>query len=302
MEMHEIRYFLAACQTLNFRRAADLAHVTQPALTRAIQKLEAELGGLLFHRDKGHVQLSDFGRLMRSHLDEIAQRSEHAKRTAKNFLSLETAPVTLGVMCTIGPLRFIGFLNAFRERYPGIEVTVIEGAADHLSDLLLEGKLDIALLARPQPFDHRLKAELVYTERFGLAFSTGHPFETRNTLQLSDVRSEPYLERINCEYGNHIDALCQNLGFEIKSAYRSEREDWILAMVAAGMGVCFIAEFSASQPGVCHRLVVDPEIVREVSLVSVAERSPSPAIAAFAKAVMEYDWQMALDAKDPSGL
>ena len=58
------------------------------------------------------------------------------------------------------------------------------------------------------------------------------------------------------------------------------------------MGVCFIAEFSASQPGVCHRLVVDPEIVREVSLVSVADRLPSPAISAFATAVMEYDWQI----------
>lgn len=296
MEMHEIRYFLAACRTLNFRQAADLVHITQPALTRAIQKLEAELGGLLFHRDKSHVQLSDFGRLMRSHLDEIAQRSEHAKRTARNFLSLEAAPVTLGVMCTIGPLRFIGFLTAFRKRFPGIEVTVIEGAADHLTDLLLKGNLDIALLARPEPFDQRLKAEPVYAERFGLAFSTGHPFERRNTLQLTDVRSEPYLERINCEYGNHIDELCQNLGFEIKSAYRSEREDWILAMVAAGMGVCFIAEFSASQPGVCHRLIADPEIVREVSLVSVADRLSSPAISAFAIAVMEYDWHLPMTA------
>jgi len=174
---------------------------------------------------------------------------------------------------------------------------VIEGAADYLTDLLLKGKLDIALLARPEPFDHRLKAEPVYMERFGLAFSTGHRFETRNTLQLADVRSEPYLERINCEYGSHIDELCQNLGFEIKSAYRSEREDWILAMVTAGMGVCFIAEFSASQPGVCHRLVVDPEIVREVSLVSVADHLPSPAISAFAKAVMEYDWHIPMTAE-----
>lgn len=295
MEMHEIRYFLAACQTLNFHRAAELVHVTQPALTRAIQKLEAELGGHLFHREKGHVQLTDFGRLMRTHLDDVLQRSEHAKRTARSFLSLETASLTLGVMCTIGPLRFVSFLNAFRDRYPGIEVTVIEGAADDLTKLLLNGKLDIALLAQPEPFDHRLKVDPVYTERFGLAFSAGHPFETRNTLQMSDVKGEAYLERINCEYGNHIDELCRNLGFEIRSAYRSEREDWILAMVAGGMGVCFIAEFSASQPGVCHRIVVDPEIVREVSLVSVVGRMPSPAISAFSTAVMEYDWQAALD-------
>ncbi len=63
MEMHEIRYFLAACQTLNFHRASEDVHVTQPALTRAVQKLEAELGGHLFHRERGHVQLTDFGRL-----------------------------------------------------------------------------------------------------------------------------------------------------------------------------------------------------------------------------------------------
>ena len=53
---------------------------------------------------------------------------------------------------------------------------MIEGAADYLTDLLLKGKLDIALLARPEPFDHRLKAEPVYMQRFGLAFSTGHRF------------------------------------------------------------------------------------------------------------------------------
>lgn len=297
MEMHEIRYFLAACQTLNFHRAAELVHVGQPALTRAIQKLEAELGGPLFHRDKGHVQLTDFGCLMRTHLDEVFTRSESVKRTAKSFLSLEGAPLTLGVMCTIGPLRFANFLNAFREHYPGINVTVIDGAANRLTDLLLENKLDIALMAQPVPFDQKLKVDAVYTERFGLAFSTGHPFELRNTLALNDVRDEVYLERINCEYGNYIDQLCKNLGLTIQSAYRSEREDWILAMVAAGMGVCFIAEYSAIQPGVCHRPVVDPEIVREVSLVSVAGCPPSQTATAFAKAMREYDWQSSVRTK-----
>lgn len=294
MEMHEIRYFLAACQTLNFHRAAELVHVGQPALTRAIQKLEGDLGGYLFRREKGRVQLTDFGCLMRTHLEDVFKRSESAKRTAKSFLTLEQGLLTLGVMCTIGPMRFIGFLNAFHDLHPGIEVTVIEGAANRLAELLLDGKLDVALVARPEPFERKLKTEPVYTERFGLAFSTGHPFEIRNTLHLSDVQGQAYLDRINCEYSNHIEELCRSLGIEIECAYRSEREDWILAMVAAGMGVCFMGEFSASQPGVCHRLVVDPEIVREVSLVSVAGRSHSPAIKAFADALRKYDWNIAL--------
>ena len=65
MELTEIRYFLAVCETLNFSRAADRCHITQPALSRAVQKLELELGSQLFCRDKAQVQLTEFGRMMR---------------------------------------------------------------------------------------------------------------------------------------------------------------------------------------------------------------------------------------------
>jgi LysR family hydrogen peroxide-inducible transcriptional activator len=109
MEMHEIRYFLAASETLNFHRAAERCYVTQPALTRAIQKLETELGGHLFRREHNQVQLTDFGRLMRPHLEEVLGRTKNAQQVARSFLKLEAAPLTLGVMCTIGPLRSSGF-------------------------------------------------------------------------------------------------------------------------------------------------------------------------------------------------
>ena len=139
MEMTEIRYFLAVCETLNFHRAAERCHVTQPALTRAVQKLEAELGGQLFCRDKGHVELTEFGRLMRPHLKDVLERRDHARTVARSFLKLEAAPLTLGVMCTIGPVLFVAFLNAFRERHPGVEVTVVENVPARLSELLLNG-------------------------------------------------------------------------------------------------------------------------------------------------------------------
>ena len=290
MEMHEVRYFLAACETLNFHKAAAQCHVTQSALTRAIQKLEAELGSHLFRRERNHVQLTDFGRLMRPHLEAVLDRTTNAQQVARSFLKLEAAPLTLGVMCTIGPVRFVGFLNEFRERHPGIEVSVIESVPSRLSELLLDGSLDIGLMAQPVPFDARLSAEQIYRERFGLAFPSGHRFERRNTLHLADVVGEPYLDRINCEYASHIDELCAERGIEIQVTYRSEREDWIMAFVAAGMGVCFLPEYSAIHPGVCHRPVAGPDIVRVVSLVSAERRPLSPAASAFTKAVRDYDW------------
>ena len=96
MEMHQIRYFLAVADCLNFTRAAETCNVTQPALTRAIQKLEEELGGLLFRRERKLTHLTDLGHLVRPQLEAILSQSEQAKTTAKSFLQLKDAPLKLG--------------------------------------------------------------------------------------------------------------------------------------------------------------------------------------------------------------
>lgn len=290
MEMHEIRYVLAVCETLNFTRAAERCNVSQPALTRAVQKVEAELGGLLFRRERNLTHLTDLGRLLKPKLEEIYREAEAVKRTAKSFLALESAALKVGVMCTIGPLRFIGFLNRFRIDNPGIELTLVEGVPDRLSELLLAGEIDVALMAQPQAFDERLDARTLYREAFVVACSHGHRLAQKNAVALEDLDGEAYLLRINCEYRDRISELCQDHGSKLKHVWRSEREDWILTMVAGGMGVCFLPEYSATVPGVVTRRVADPEIVREVAIVTVAGRRFSPAVAAFVKASRAYRW------------
>jgi len=83
--MHRVRYFLAVAHTLNFTRAAELCNVSQPALTRAIQQLEEELGGLLLRRERKLTHLTDFGRLIPPHLRQVLADAEAAKTTAKRF-------------------------------------------------------------------------------------------------------------------------------------------------------------------------------------------------------------------------
>lgn len=91
MEMHQVRYFLAVSETLNFTRAAELCHVSQPALTKAIKRLEEELGGELFRRERNLTHLTDLGRLMKPHLETILRANEAARADAEDFHSLERA-------------------------------------------------------------------------------------------------------------------------------------------------------------------------------------------------------------------
>lgn len=290
MELHEIRYFLALARTLNFTKAAEMCNVSQPALTRAIQKMEDELGGLLFSRERNNTHLTELGRLMEPNLQEVMARTQAAKETASRFLRLDSAHLRLGVMCTIGPVRFVTFLSRFRADNPGIELTLVEHVPDKLSELLAKGELDVALMAHPDGFQAPLQAQALYSERFIIACSAGHRFARKNAVRVAELDGESYLQRINCEYRDHLRETCEAGGAKIVRSYRSEREDWILTMVAAGMGICFLPEFCNTVPGVVSRPVIDPPISRDVCLVTVAGRRWSPPLSAFVSAVRRYRW------------
>ncbi|MBL8697774.1 MAG: LysR family transcriptional regulator [Alphaproteobacteria bacterium] len=290
MEMHQIRYFLAVCETLNFTRAAEQCHVTQPALTRAIQKLEEELGGLLFRRERSLTHVTDLGRLMQPHLAQVLAEASAAQTTAKSFLKLEQAPLNLGVMCTIGPLKMVGFLAAFRRQHPGIEISIKEGLPDALGDMTLEGQIDLALLARPEPLGERFDVRPIYRDRYVVMFPAGHRLGQLNAVPLKEIEGEPMISRTNCEYHDHVRAICRQRLIRATIVYGSEREDWVQAMVAGGLGLCLAWESSTTIPGVQTRRIIDPDVARDISLVSVAGRRFSPAALALLRFAKAYPW------------
>jgi LysR family hydrogen peroxide-inducible transcriptional activator len=290
MEMHQIRYFLAVCNTLNFTRAAEQCNVTQPALTRAIQKLEEELGGLLFRRERKLTHMTDLGNLVRPQLETVLKQSEQARFTAQSFLQLRDAPLRLGVMCTIGPVRFVSFLSRFGADHPGIEVSLTESIPDELINMLMEGQLDIAITTAPEATNERLDFRKLYEERFVVAFPPGHRYEAMTEIPVQEIAGESYLSRANCEYYERLETVLEQESVTVQDVFRSEREDWIQIMVMAGMGICFMPEYSAVLPGLNTRPIVNPPVTRTIHLATVAGRRFSPAVATFIKAIDRYQW------------
>ena len=93
MEMHQIRYFLAVSEFLNFTRAAEECNVAQPSLSRAIKKLEEELGGDLFRRERGQTHLTELGRKMQPLLQQAYDSAVVAKEQAAKYQSKELSPL-----------------------------------------------------------------------------------------------------------------------------------------------------------------------------------------------------------------
>ncbi|MFO0996759.1 MAG: LysR family transcriptional regulator [Alphaproteobacteria bacterium] len=289
MEMHQVRYFLAVCETLNFTRAAEQCNVAQPSLTRAVKNLEDELGGPLFRRERNNTHLTDLGQLMKPHLERILDASETARAEATGFKKLKRAPLRLGAMCTIGPIRLVPFFEKLRQEIPALDLSMREAGGKELVGALLAGEFDVALIGLPE-YPERLHARPLYAEHYVVAFPRGHRFEAMNSVPLGQLDGERYLSRVNCEYPQHFDALGIPDNAQVNVCYRSDREDWVQAMILAGMGIAIMPEYLPLVPGIATRIVTDPEITRTISVVTVAGRRFTPVEQAFMRLLQRHDW------------
>src|SRR6187397_2162177 len=156
MEMQQVRYFVALAGTLNFTRAAEQCNVSQPALTRAIQQLEHELGGPLFHRERGNTHLSELGRMMEPYLAMILDRSAAAKEHARSASRLQQGTLTIGAMCTIGPQLVADLIIRFRTAHPDVQLIVIDGSAPQMIERLEKGELEVAIVGVPEDLPESL--------------------------------------------------------------------------------------------------------------------------------------------------
>jgi DNA-binding transcriptional LysR family regulator len=290
MEMHQVRYFLAVCEALNFTRAAESCHVSQPSLTQAIKKLEEELGGALFRRERKGVFLTDLGEALHPSFEQILGEAQSVRETAHHLLNLKKAPLTVGVLETVGPLLPTRFLSAFKTAHQGLEVELVP--AGHLALLakLLQGAVDLVLTSIVEPLEPSFQQQTLYRESYVVIFPPGHRFRRYAQVQLKDLSGEPYVDRLACEMRDAVLRTCHEMKVELYATHRSSNEIWVQAMVLAGMGFAFMPEYSVALAGLEARPLVDPVVARQVALVTRADRVLAPAAELFLREAARHPW------------
>jgi LysR family transcriptional regulator, hydrogen peroxide-inducible genes activator len=290
MEMHQIRYFLAVVQELNFTRAAEKCNVSQPSLTRAIKLLEDELGGPLFHRERANTHLSELGRIVRPHLEQLLKEAEQTRLAAQDFRQLKRTSLKLGIMCTVAPYQFVDLIAGVLFRHSGIELDLVDASGIELQDRLLSGDLEAAIYWLPEQEEDektRLHRIPLFREQYMAVVNPRHRFAKANAVRAADLNGERYVCRVKCEWSGRAGAIWEARGADVAVVYRSERDDWILAMIAAGLGFGFLPEKSVAHlranSGVVARPIVEPEFWREPALVTVRGRPHSPAVGALVR-------------------
>ncbi|KWB55744.1 hypothetical protein WL35_26595 [Burkholderia ubonensis] len=290
MEIYQIRYFLAVSETLNFTRAAERCFVSQPALTKAIQRLEELLGGRLFDRTKSGLQLTELGRAMLPNFQQIDTTAKQTREQARRLLREQRVVIRVGMMCSLAfKVLLPGFL-AFQSGESEVCMQFYDGTAEALTDALDRNEVDIAVVAAPYGYSKRFRATTLFREDYVIAHGPGHRFTTMTEVSVRDLNGEAYCERLNCEYSYYIDETLRDLDVTVETVHASHREDWIQSLVGENIGIAYMPLSLARAAGVPFIRTPDCPFVREVKILELADRPQSDAISGLIATLVAFRW------------
>ncbi len=290
METHQVRYFLVLARTLNFTKAAEECNVTQPSLTRAVKKLEEELGGALFHRERANTHLTELGRAMLPHIEQSYLAAQSARALAEAFRRGDIAPLRLGFTNSVPSRLFTDVLQGVRSGVPNFELAVEAGPETQVRDAMLKGNADLVVLGDGGAVPERVRTWPLFRENFRLVMASSHRLATKTTLMLQDLDNEDLIERTKCGGCQRLRQLCAATGVMPRFRHRVDSADQLLNLVRAGFGIGFTPRSDALPEGIVARPIERVEIDREVSLATVAGRPFSAATDAFVRLARSRDW------------
>jgi len=258
MNLRDLKYLVALADLRHFGKAADACFVSQPTLSTQIRKLEDELGVALVERAPRKVMLTAAGQDVVLRARRIVAEVEQMKESARRSRDPESGSMRLGVFPTLGPYLLPHIVPQLRERFPQLELLLVEEKSDVLLQRLRDGKLDAALLALPV-HDEQLHAELLFEEPFVFAAPQRHPLAARASVSMALL-----LEDGHCLRDQALD-VCRLSGANEKSGFRATSLETLRQMVAAGVGVTLLPALSVHAP------VAQPPNIRVVPF-----RKPAP--------------------------
>jgi DNA-binding transcriptional LysR family regulator len=292
VELHQIRYFLALARSLNFTRAAEQCNVTQPALTKAVQKLELELGGVLIHRERQLTQLTDLGKLVLPILERAYAAAESVRTSAEEFQRKKIAPLKIAIGSCVSASIIEAPLAEIARFMPGLQVELVEAEPHNVVEMLLNGDVNAAIAGDehgelPVRIDHwRL-----FTERFVVLMPRESRHAELETIPADVLEKAHWIEFAGREGVNYLWRDLFPPGVEPKIAHRGRQLGRLQYLVSAGLGLMLWPEHAPHIPSLVTRPVVGDPLVRNIQLLAVAGRRYSPALEALVKIARVHDWR-----------
>jgi|SRR5450830_373148 len=277
LDLRKLRYFLTVAEELHFGRAALRLHLAQPPLTRQISALETELGFKLFDRTSRTVSLTAQGRAFLPYARGVLEQVELAHVIAAKLAAGTAGQLALGYVSSIALSDlFSQAIRAFAQRFPDVQLTLVECASGSLGAQVADGRLDIGL-SRLLPQNNDVQALSLGEERLVAAVSSDSPLASQVTVSLAQLSAYPLI-LFPPDYGSGLNQAIEQLyrhhGVPLRAGPTGRQITSIIALVAAAQGVALVPACTQSlmNKGVTYRPLVEVDACAPLLVLTPTER------------------------------
>lgn len=268
MELRHFRYFAAVAEHLNYSEASRRLHVAQPAISQTILDLEEEVGAKLFTRSNRKVQLTPAGAVLLAEVQGILERADEAKQMTQRAARGEVGVLRIGFINSATAPILPPLVQAYRERYPDVELQFSEMNPDAQFVAFNEGKLDLGF-SRPLPGEQRpyFEEEMIYSDYLVAVLPPKHPLASERTIQLQKLASEAFVlfhRAVSPVLFDEVVGLCRQAGFSPKIRHEADLITNAFVLVESGLGVSLVP--SCARGLEHHKAIRRPLTVRSKAL------------------------------------
>lgn len=268
MEMHQLLYFRMIAQTKNYRQAAERLHVSQPALTKAMQKLEAELTVPLFIRTGRTIDLSVYGQAFLPYVTQSLQLLTAGKEQLQMMQNPTQGKIRLAFLQSLGTTLLPTIMRGFRAHYPHIAFDLVQCSSKEALDLLNEGQIDLCLITN---FSHSFDADNwvpIKREQLYVYCAQHHPLASYQSLPLEALKTYDFVcfkEQLMMQ--QQILKWCRQAGFTPNIVFEGTDVPTIAGLISANLGIGILPYYSGLEALPVHKIEIETiDCMREVGL------------------------------------
>lgn len=284
VSLRQVEVFLVVAQTLSFSQAATLCHLSQPALSANIKRLEDALGARLFDRHTRKVALTAVGREFLGIAMAMTENMQLSLTRMRDFVGGKRGRLVLAAAPSMAASFVPSLLVEFLQSYPDIEVELHDELADLCLDMLRRGVADVALAAREDKAGDLVQRQL-FRDPLVVICPANHPLADLSRVRWRDVQSYPHIVMNRTSNVRRlVDAEFARHGMALRPAFEVSHAGTMLGLIAANLGVGELPQsliHNLDMTGLAHRRISNAAAYRTICAITLKDRAPTPAVAPF---------------------
>lgn len=291
MDTRQLAYFVQVAKDNSFTVAARNLHLSQPALSKMIKKLEEDLGVQLFDRSEHKMTLTDTGEKLFEEGQKLLLEMDSITEAIQDTKNLRTGNVSVGIPPVIGTSYFPPLIANFRQDYPGINLSIIENGAVTVYEMVEKGFVDLGLVILPELSD-RIEYIPVTEDEVVLIVHNDHPLAEKEKVTFEDLKDESFaLLNETFLLHHHVIKACREAGFEPNVYFKSSQWDFLTELVCLNQGVSILprpilARFNSKS---IKQIPIDhPEMKWRIAIILKKNRYISFAAKKFIEYIREH--------------